>query len=345
MSNVMDILKGDTFSMAALTGVVSDVDYNPQTLGEMKIFKEEAVNQQTVMIDRTADTLSLIGFTERGSAPVQNERYTRDSLYLSIPRIAIQDTVWAHELAGLREVGTSGELMAIQREVAKRLASMRQKVEYTEEKLRLGAIQGKVLDPADGSVYYNYFDEFGETEAAVVDFALTTDSTDVGGICRNLVRDVAKASKGGFIRGQSYVAAVVGDTFFDNLVAHPKVTEKWHNWSAAAELRNIDPYSEFRFGSITFMNYRGSDTSGDIEVGDNEAKFFIANGEGIFGKAMAPADEFAPFLNQQAKPIYAIQEIDAAFPSTPRFAKYHVHSLPLYYCAKPATLRSGVGNT
>jgi hypothetical protein len=56
---------------------------------------------------------------------------------------------------------------------------------------------------------------------------------------------------------------------------------------------------------------------------------------------MAPADEFMPYVNTPGQSVYAVQELDAAFPSTPRFAKYHVHAYPLYYCQRPGTLRRG----
>ncbi|MCP4487831.1 MAG: major capsid protein, partial [Gammaproteobacteria bacterium] len=117
----MDVFKADAFSMMELSSTVEEMDFNPQMLGSMNLFTPKPVRQKTVMIDRKDDTLSLIGFSERGSAPDQNERYDRNALSLTIPRLAIQDTVWASEVSGLREFGTESELMSVQREVAGRL--------------------------------------------------------------------------------------------------------------------------------------------------------------------------------------------------------------------------------
>lgn len=337
----MDVFKADAFTMMELTATVDNMDYNPQMLGSMNLFAPNPVRSKNVFVDQRDDTLSLIGFSERGSAPNQNERYTRKSINFEVPRIATQDTVWAQEVSGLRAFGTETELMSVQREVADRLMKMRQKVEYTEEYLRLAAIQGRVLDPADGSVFYNYFTEFGITEAAEVDFELDDSTTDVGKKCRDLVRDMQRTAKGAWVVGRSRVRALVGDAFFDALVNHDNVKEKWLNWQNAAELRNIDPFTEFTFGGITFTNYRGSDDNSEIAISDDEAKFFIEGGNGIFTKAMAPADEFMPFVNTPGQAVYAVQELDAAFAATPRFAKYHVHAYPLYMCNKPNTLRKG----
>ena len=337
----MDVFKADAFTMMELSSTVENMDYNPQMLGSMNLFEPKPVRQKTVMIDRKEDTLSLIGFSERGSAPDQNQRYDRNTLSLTIPRLAIQDTVWASEVSGLREFGTESELMTVQREVADRLAKMRQKVEYTEEYLRLAAIPGLALDPADGWTDYSYYTEFNVTQDTATSFELDVDTTDVAGICRDLTRSIMRSAKGAWVIGQSKVHALVGDDFFDALVTHPNVEKFWINWQAAAELRGVDPFSEFEFGGITFHNYRGSDDNSEIAIAVNEAKFFVVGGDGIFVKAMAPADEFMPYVNTPGQSVYAVQELDAAFPTTPRFAKYHVHAYPLYYCSKPNTLRRG----
>ncbi len=337
----MDVFKADAFTMMELSSTVDNMDFNPQMLGSMNLFNPRPVRQKRIFVDQRDDTLSLIPFSERGTAPDQNERYTRKTINFDIPRIATQDTVWAHEISGLREFGSESELMNVQREVADRLSKMRQKVEYTEEYLRLAAIQGKVLDPADGSTFYDYYTEFNISEESAVSFELDVNTTDVAAICRDLVRDIMRASKGAWIMGQSRVHALVGDTFFDSLISHPNVEKFWVNFQAAAELRGIDPFSAFEFGGIVFHNYHGSDDNSEIAIADDEAKFFVVGGDGIFVKAMAPADEFMPFVNTPGQSVYAVQELDAAFQGNPRFAKYHVHAYPLYMCQKPNTLRKG----
>jgi len=337
----MDVFKADAFSMFELSSAVSKMDFNPQMLGSMNIFDPKPVRTKTVWVDRQTDTLNLIGFSERGAPADQNARDSRDMLALNIPRLAVQDTVWAHEVANLRAFGTETELMSVQREVATRLERMRQKVEYTEEYLRLAAIQGLALDPRDGSTYYSYYTEFGEAQDTATSFELDQAGTDVAGICRDIVRSIQRSAKGSWVMGRSRVHALVGDDFFDALISHPNVKEMWLGWQAAAELRGVDAFSQFDFGGIVFHNYRGSDDNSTVAIGATVAKFFIVGGDGIFVKAMAPADEFMPYVNTPGQPIYAVQELDAAFMNTPRFAKYHVHSYPLYYCQRPGTLRRG----
>jgi hypothetical protein len=337
----MDVFKADAFSMMELSSAVDNMDFNPQMLGQMNLFQTSPVRNKRVFVDQRDDTLSLIPFTERGSPATQNNRYSRKAINFEVPRIAVQDTVWAAEIAGLREFGTEDELMTVAVEVNNRLQKMRQAVEYTEEYLRLAAIQGLVLDPADGSTLYNYFTEFGISQPAAVSFELDQTGTDVAGVCREVTRDIKRASKGSWIEGQSRVHALVGDSFFDALISHPNVEKFWINYQAAAEMRGIDAFSTFEHAGIVFHNYHGSDDNSEIAVADAEAKFFVVGGDGIFVKAQAPADEFAPFVNTPGQAVYAVQELDAAFQATPRFSKFHVHSYPLYMCQKPGTLRRG----
>lgn len=336
-----DVFKADGFSTMELSSVVNNMDYNPQMLGSMNLFQPKPVRLDTVWIDRKEDTLNLIGFSEKGAPSDQNTRYTRDMLNLRIPRISTQDKVYAHEVAGIREFGSETELMSVQREVAGRLEKMRQKVEYTEEYLRLAAIQGLALDPADGSTYYNYYTQFGVTQDTATSFELDVDTTDVAGICRDIIRSIQRSAKGAWVMGQSRVHALVGDDFFDALVTHPNVEKFWINWQAAAELRGVDPFSQFEFGGIVFHNYRGSDDNSEIAIAVGDAKFFVVGGDGIFVKAMAPDDEHMEFVNTPGQSVYAHQSWDYEYPASPRWMGYKVTALPLYYCQKPNTLRRG----
>lgn len=336
----MDIFKGDAFSLLELGAAIEKMDYLPSTIGEMNLFTPKPLRTRKLDIEQKEDGLTLIGFSERGSAPPQNDRYSRSIRDFVVPRLAVQDTVWAQEISGLREFGTESELMTVMREINDRLAKMRQKVEYTEEYLRLAALQGRVLDPADGSVYYNYYTEFGITESAAVSFELDVDTTDVTTICRNMIRSVQRSAKGAWIMGRTRLHALCGDSFFDALISHPNVEKFWLNWQAAAEMRGIDPWSQFDFGGIVFHNYRGSDDNSEIAIAANEAKFFPVGADGVFIKGQSPADEFIDYVNTPGQAVYAFRKLDREF-ETPRFVGFHVHAYPLYMCAKPEVLRRG----
>lgn len=337
----MDVFKADAFTMTELSGYVQNAPFNPQMIGSMNLFTPKPVRSKRIFVDQKDNTLNLIGFSERGSAPQQSERYDRKAINFEIPRLAEQDKVWAHEISGLRESGTETELMAVQREVADRLDKMRQDVEYTEEYLRLAAIQGLVLDPADGSTYYNYFTEFNITPAASVSFELDVDTTLVKEIAEKLVIDIQRNATGAWVMGQSRVVGLVGDDFWFSLTQHPNVEKYYQNYSEMAVLRGLDPSMEFDFGGIIFKRYIGSDDNSEVAIAVNEAKFFIQGGRDIFVKAMAPADEHMPYVNTLGQSMYTIPVEDYEFRSAPRYMGYEVRAYPLYMCQRPNTLRTG----
>ena len=86
----------------------------------------------------------------------------RSAQYFENSRIRMGETIHADDVQPVRRFGSESELMQIQSEVARRLSGLtglRADIEYTFETMRLGAIQGIVLD-ADGSVLFDWFQEF-----------------------------------------------------------------------------------------------------------------------------------------------------------------------------------------
>ena len=64
---------------------------------------------------------------------------------------------------------------------------MSNKLDITEEFLRVGAVRGEILD-ADGSVLYDLFDEFG-VEQKVYDGLGTADVNSLDSLLRDISRD------------------------------------------------------------------------------------------------------------------------------------------------------------
>jgi hypothetical protein len=336
----MDIFSGDAFSLTSLSGMIDRRDYVPQFLGGMGLFTPEPVTQSDFWIDERDGVVGLIQTSERGSAPEPTRRDERKARPFKVPRIAKETTLYATEIAGLRAFGTESENDRVMGEYVRRMDKVRNYVELTQENMRLGAIQGIVLDADGSTVIYNYFTEFGITPTADIDFGLTTDTTDVLGICRALKRDMVRASKGAMTMASS-VHAVVGDTFFDNLVTHPNVEGYYRQWTTAPALQ-AEAFGGFTFGGITFHNYRGTDDNSTVAVGLNEAKFFPVGAQEVFSHVMAPADEFAPYVGASGQNTYAMNIVDR---DRQAWTRGEVYSYPLMLCKRPEVLRSGVGNT
>lgn len=332
----MDVFNTDPFSLIALSSAIDRMPYKPGFLGTLGIFEPEPVNQSTIWVDERDGAINLIPTTPRGAPPVPLVRDSRKARNFKIPRLAKQFRVYATEIAGMRAFGSDSEQEMVMREYSRRMQRANDDLELTFENMRLGALKGILLD-ADGSTIYNYFTEFGITPAADVSFALTTDTTDVAGIARQLSRSMARSAKGAMGAGAS-VHAIVGDAFYDALIAHPQVRQTYLNWSAASDLRDQAAFGDFKYGGVVWHNYRGTDDNSTVAVGTNEALFFPVNAPGVYSQVMAPFDEAMEYVGTRGQRSYAINFVDR---DRGFWTQGEVYAFPLFMSKRPEVIRKG----
>ena len=286
------------------------------------------------MIESRDGTLSLIPFSERGSAYEQQVPDRREMRAFVCRQFKKQDVLWASEMQSVRDFGSESATQQVQTEVAYRLRKLRQDAETTFEYHLLNGIQGIVKDPKDNATVVNYFTEFGISPAAEIDFDLDNASPASGALrkrCQALIEDV-EASMGGLSAGAVQVRAECGSAFFADLVAHKEVRETYLNTAAAADLRGRVA-DEVSFGGITFRRYRGGVGFG---VPTDKAFFFPEGIEGLFEIYYAPADTFET-VNTLGLPLYA-----RTIPDRDRdeWVRLEIESNPLPICTRPQVLRS-----
>ena len=338
----MDIFNSDAFSMVSLTEALNEQAFQPSFLRNPGIFTPKRVRTETVAIESKAGVLSLIPTSPRGAAPESSSAGKRTLRDFRTVRIAKSDRITASELANIRAFGSETELMQVQAEVADRLngpAGLMRDIELTWENMMLGAIQGQVVD-ADGSVIEDYFDAFGVTQDAEIDFDLDNASPASGAVrkkCNQVVRQMMKAAAGAWVPGRTMVEAVVGDAFWDDLVAHPEVRETYLGTQQAADLRNDVgmAYEQFVYGGIRWINYRGTDDGSTVAVGTDKAKFYPVNAPGAFLMAYSPG-EFFDTINLPGQDVYSL-----VIPDQKRNASVdvEVYSYPLPIATRPKMLQ------
>jgi hypothetical protein len=333
----MDVFNQDAFSLISLSGAIDRMPYTPQFLGELGIFAAEPVNNSTVWVDEREGAISLIQTSPRGSAPKSLARDERKARAFKVPRIAKETTLQAAEIASLRAFGTESEQERVMTEFMRRMDRVRNNVELTHEHMRIGALKGELLD-ADGSVIYNWFDEFQIAPADDVEFDFTDDTADIAGIARQMARSMARSSKGA-LGPNATIHALTGDEFYDALINHPQVRQTYLNWAAAADLRNQAAFGAFTYGGVTWHNYRGTDEESTVSVDADEAHVFPIGGNGVFKHIMAPADEFMPYVGAPGQNVYAMTIRDR---DRDAFVTGEIYSYPLYMCARPEVLRKAV---
>lgn len=330
----MDVFNGRAFHMTEMTAALNRTPHLPTFLGAQNIFEPKPVRTISVSIEQKAGTLSLIQTSERGAPLQQADREARDIRDFRTVRVAKGDTLHAYEIEGIRAFGNESELMQVQAEVAARLTNLNNDVELTMENMRLGAIQGIVLN-ADGSTIRNWYTEWGIAQPAEIDFELDDPATDVRAKCNAVVRAMARASGGAWVANRTEVHALAGDDFFDNLTGHAHTRDTWLNQQAAADLREGNAFSSFKFGGIHFHNFRGTDDNSTVAVGSSLCKFYPVNAPGVFQVAQSPGETF-DFVNTPGQRVYAMLVPDR---ERNAWVKPEVYAYPLFICTRPGMLQ------
>ena len=338
--SLLNIFRGDAFSTIEMTAAVERVPFLPAGLGSLNIFEDQPIRTTALAVEERNGVLVVIPTSERGSPLTQRKTEKRKMRYFETPRLAHGDTIYASELQNIREFGQETVPMQVQAEVARRVAGptgLTSNMEYTWERHRLGAVQGILLD-ADGSVLYNWYDEFGVAQATEIAFDLkgaTTEGT-LRKKCAQVVRQMARASQGAWTPN-TRVQAIVGDAFWDDLVSHPDVVKTYTNWNAAVELRGGTAFQSMPFGEIDWLNYRGSDDNSTIAVDPDKVRFFPVGAPGVFKRALAPGESFA-WVNTPGKPIYVQMVFDK---DNDAWVRAETYSYPLHICTRPEMLQRG----
>lgn len=266
---MLDIFRQDPFSSLELTAAIEKVPYVPDGLEAMGIFTDTPIRTEYLMVEQRAGSLVLVPFTDRGAPGTQRTTEKRNARSYKVPRLRMEDTIYAREVAGIREFGQETALMQVQSEVMRRLVGptgIRNNLRYTQEYHKLAAVQGKLLD-ADGSVLYDWFAEFGITANPTQAFNLLANTAGtIRPICGNIVRTMRRKAQGAFLNS-TRVVALCGDYFYDKFVTHTDVEKTYANWNAAVDLRGGTAFKNFAFADIEWINYRGSDDTVVCQVG------------------------------------------------------------------------------
>lgn len=347
----LDVFSQDPFKTIQLTAAVDKVPFQPQGLGALGIFEDFPIYTETAAIEEREGVLTVIPFSERGTAGLERTTEIRKMRSFHVPRLRHEDTIYAREVANIREFGTESVLMQVMTETARRFAGptgLLRNIEYTWEYHRLAAIQGLLLD-ANGSTLYNWFTEFGVTPPATVSFNLAANTEfSLRPLINGVARGMARAAKGAFTLNTQIYAAC-GDQFWDDFTNHIDVIHTYYNWMAAQELRSgaafdmktFEPqmlsFGAMYFAGIYWFNYRGSDDDTAIAIPTNEVKFFPRGAPGVFRRVLSPGESI-DWVNTLGRPYYARMIPDLL---RNEWVKPEVSSYPLHICTRPEVLYSG----
>jgi hypothetical protein len=338
----LDILRNDAFSVTSLRRLVDNLPFVPTMLGDMGLFTPQPVRTREIVLYEEDGNVHLIPTTEIGSPDVHQIRDTGRARLLHTKRLAKMDTVRAGELIGIANtaIPETIRLRTAQELTAKRLAKLKSDMEATKELHRLGALQGKLVD-ANGTVIYNYFDEYGISQPATINlnFAATSETDLMMFFQENVIVPMELTLKDRAAGGVR-VGCLVGDYFWGRLMRHPGFRKMFElqalaRAGAADVLYRPNNWRTIEFAGITWINYRGS-TGGEIAIPAADAIFFPIGATDVFDVYWAPGETLLD-ITEPGRPEYSYLQPDVRT-AMPEKLDIFLRSYPLYACIYPKCL-------
>lgn len=343
MADVFDIFDGNAFKVTTMMPVLREVKYVPGFISSLGLFNTRSVDTTSVLIEKNAEeNIFLIKSSPRGGVGQTFGKNDRNMRPLNIPHFEVIDAVMADEVQGIRALGMAQATETFQGRMAQRALEVSQSWALTEEFHRLNVvIKGQLLD-ADGSIIYDYNEEFGETSSPVIHFNLSAANPVQGSFLEatQTVHEQVALQLGGL--PYSGIIALCGGGFFKKMVKLKEVRDTYLNYPAAARLRqgymdqnsrNSGIFGSFEFGDILWVWYRGG-LGVDI---DPESVHFIPQGvPGLFETVYGPAD-YIEAVNRPGQRLYARMW---RMPNG-KGMNQEWQSNVLHYCTRPRVLIKG----
>ncbi len=337
---LLDIFDNEAFSMVTMSSAIERKQFLPQRLDELNIFTNDYIRTQDVAVEDRSGQLRLIKTSARG-APLEQRKNTKSAIRkFSTVRLGKGDRILASELAFLREFGTEDQIRELRTEIARRLGGgmngqgLIDDVRLTLENMRLGAIQGKVLD-ADGSIIIDWTQEFSATPVGNTAWDLAASDGSFREQCVKHKRNVIRKSYGMFTN-QSSLVNFCGDNFYDTLIKSPEVRQTYLNQEQAYYVAGGDAFDSFRYGGMVWENFRGTDDS-QVRIDDDECVTFPTEVPGLFMEVFSPGEKFSD-IGQVGREIYVETVPDMKRDS---YVDLDVYSYPLHVTTNTAVLNKG----
>jgi len=316
------------YKVNTLTAAIETAPYIPGRLGSMGLFESRGVARTHVDLEYMENKLHLLTTSERGARQAQVVTGPkRKILTFRIPHIAEQSVIRSDDLPDVRAFGTDNGSVSVQALVADLLRDHRQNIEATWEFYRMGAVNGKLVEP-DGTTIYDFFTEFGISEPEIsIDLTSTSDTVKLG--AAELTRHIQNRLG---TKPYSRIHILCGDDFFDALITKEEVKRAYDRPRSGAFLRENQVRDAFEYAGVIWENYRGSVGTVDF-LPAASARAVPVGVPGLFIQRNGPDDTMAG-VGGMGKPITVTRE---ALPHDSG-VEFKSQSNPLFLCTLPSTL-------
>lgn len=309
---------------ATLTAAINKAPFMPGTLARLKLFAEQGISTLEAAIDYEDHVIKIIPTAPRGGVAEPYQSGTKETVKIAAVHIPTRGSVYADEVQDKRLWGTS-DMDSPTALRTRKLSGMRTNLEATTERMRFGAIMGKVLD-FDGTELLDLYAMFG-----IVQTSLSLDLSSSTTLILNKVIGAERVSEdgcGGTVP-TSYVA-LSSPSFMDALRANPAYETALRYAQPSALL--TDFRNGIVIGNSTFIECR-TPPGLPVRIPDGESYLVPQGVADLLMTHYAPGD-YMEAVNSPGMPVYAKSE---EMPMGKGYA-LEAQSNPINVCTRPAAI-------
>lgn len=334
----IDIFNNNAFEVTELTNSMDLLPYEPQLLGELKLFTQKPIRTTTAWIEKRRGKLRIIDMAARSTVGNVRSTEPREAIPVELPHMPYYQTIKADDIQNVRAFGTESELEQMEDHVNDQLEGMKADHEVTFEYHRVGALKGQILRGDGVTVWLDLFNLFGMTQEVI---PFVGENADVLPMIHQIKRFIAGRLGNKRLRG---IVALAGDAYFDALIMHPSIRASFDLWQDGAyrRLSHLGPAWEdaasngLGFQNILWINYRG-DVDDFTFIPTDEAYYFARGVPNLFEDIIGPPD-MMPWSNTKGRRYYVSKEI---LPHN-KGVELHTQSNVLSICKRPDTIVKSV---
>lgn len=300
--NLANVFKSDIFSFMSLTAAINLLPPAHTTVDGFATFVESGINTATVSVEEKDGKLGIVKSQPRGFIGRGQSEKKRRLRKFDVPHYPEFDAIMASEVQGVRAFGSDNTMETVESKLGEKRTDLLDKLNRTIDMGKWGAVQGVLYD-ADGSVIYDWADEFG-----VARNETTIDLTDPNLELRDVViaiKRMAEKELGGYTYSKFVLALPAA--VFDAFVAHRSLKDAYNRWMDGAFLRADNRAGFMIADNVEVKSVDITDLGNGLVTIPNDEGYLIPNANGLLKVNYSPADTLEA-ANTIGLPYYMASE-------------------------------------
>jgi hypothetical protein len=287
----------------SLTAAINIVPVDVASVDSFAKFVESGINTTTVAVEEREGKLGIVKSAPRGTVGQGQSNKRRKMRKFDVPHYPEFDAILASEIQGVRQFGSDNAMETVESVLAVKKADLANALERTINFGKWGAIQGVLYD-IDGTVLYDWFDEFGVDRN---EFTIDLSNANL-----NLRDELIKAKRlaekelGGYTYTK-FVAPLPAPVF-DRFVAHNSISAMYDRWQDGAFLRADNRKGFMVADNIEIRSVDIVDIGNGMQIIPDDEGYLIPDANGLLKVNYSPADTIEA-ANTNGLPYYLAAEV------------------------------------